>query len=556
MDDHPRESEQGPADETRALAALVDEAPVGLALLDADLRYLRCNAALGRITGAPPRAHIGRALGEFAAPALREELVLAARLALARGKPVSGVELEGRTLRRPDVERRWILDFRPVPSGNGGPPLLSMSALEVTLERRASGQQALTAALAQAVSIDDVARAALAQTLPLAGGAHGAVSVLDADGRTLRVVQRQTAPDTIEKSWTRYSLDDPLPVSDALHTETPVLVESRAELLARYPALIGRDLADGESVAYLPLVSGGRGLGVMTIGFRNPRTFGGEFVALLRSAAGQTAVAIERAQLYERERRTAAVLQQALLPPTLPPIPGLDVAARFRPGAAGVEIGGDFYDAFPIDGRSWGLVIGDITGKGVDAAALTSLTRFTLRAAAHLKSAPSTVLDALNVAVREGSRDELCTAAFGRLTLRDDRVELVLACGGHPAPILVRDGSAAAVGCTGPLIGLADGLHFDECRLRLEPGDAVVLYTDGLTDAGTPAQMLDEEELAELVARFAAEGADASQLAERLIAHALELSAAPRDDIAILVLKVPERVRGRGRAERLVADAV
>ena len=265
----------------------------------------------------------------------------------------------------------------------------------------------------------------------------------------------------------------------------------------------------------------------MSIGFTSARVFGPEFVALLEAVAGQTAVAIERAQLYERERRTASVLQQALLPPTLPPIPGLDIAARFRPGAAGVEIGGDFYDAFPIDGRSWGLVIGDITGKGVDAAALTSLTRYTLRAAAHLKGSPSAVLDALNVAVREGSRDELCTAAFGRLTLDDDGVELVLACGGHPAPILIHEGSAAGVNCTGPLIGLSDGLRFDECRLSLQPGDAVVLYTDGLTDAGTPSQMLDDEALAALVARLTVDAADAGELAERLLQHALDLSPTP-----------------------------
>ena len=555
MDDESRVSQPGPAAEAQALAALVDEAPVGLALLDADLRYLRCNAALGRITGAPPHAHIGHRLGDFAEPALREELLLAARLALG-GTPVAGVELEGHTLRRPDAERRWVLDFRPVPQPDGAPPLLSMSALEVTLERRAGGQQALTAGLAQAASIDDVARAALEHTLPLTGASHGTVSVADPDGRTLRVVQCRSVPNPVETSWRRYSLDDAVPVSDALRRAVPVLVESRAELLARYPALIGRELPGGESVAYLPLASGGRALGVLSIGFAGRQTFGADFVALLEAVAAQTAVAIERAQLYERERRTAAVLQQALLPPTLPPIPGLDIAACFRPGAAGVEIGGDFYDAFPIDGRSWGLVIGDITGKGVDAAALTSLTRYTLRAAAHLESSPSAVLDALNVAVREGSRDELCTAAFGRLTLGDDAVELSLACGGHPAPVLVRGGSASGVECTGPLIGLADGLRFDECDVRLEPGDAVVLYTDGLTDAGAPAQMLDDDALAALVGRLASDGADAGELAERLLDHALGVATSPRDDIAILVVKVPERVRAGQPPLAMLADAV
>ena len=556
MTDPPRVSSSGPAVESQALAALVDGAPIGLALLDGELRYLRANAALGKITGAAPEAHLGKILGEFAEPGLREELVLAARLALGGGEPVSGVELEGRTLRRPDSERRWVIDFHPIRQANGAPPLLAMSAREVTLERRAGGQQALTAALAQAASIDDVARAALRHVIPLAGASQASVSIADPDGRTLRVVQRQSVPDEVEKSWLRYSLDEPLPVSDALGHQTPVLVESRAELLARYPALIGRDVSDGESVAYLPLISGGRPLGVLTVGFAKAHPFGGDFVSLLGAAAGQTAVALERAQLYERERRTAAVLQQALLPPTLPPIPGLDIAARFRPGAAGVDIGGDFYDAFPIDGSSWGLVIGDITGKGVDAAALTSLARYTLRAAAHLKKSPSAVLDALNVAVREGSRDELCTAAFGRLTISGDRVELSLACGGHPPPILLHEGSAAGVDCTGPLIGLADGPRFDECSVALAPGDAIVLYTDGLTDAGAPADMLDEDELAELIGRVDADAADADMLADRLLEHALGVSPSPRDDIAILVLKVPERVRVGRRSTTLFADAI
>jgi PAS domain S-box-containing protein len=553
MTDKPRVLSTDAGDDVTALSALVDGAQIGLALLDDELRYVRVNAALAEITGAPTDGHVGHQLGTFAAPALRRELHLAARLALGRARAVTGVELEGRTLHRPDAERRWVIDFHPVPRGDGGPPLVAMSAREVTLERQAERQQALIAAVAAAPTVGDVARMLLHHGVPLTGATRGSLSLLQADGRTMRLLDSEDVPEVVAQGWRRFSIDDRLPGPDALRRGATVVAESRADLLRRYPELPEKRLSDGDSFAFVPLHSSSGPIGVLTLIFTERRPFSAEFVSLLESVADQGAVALERAQLYERERRTASVLQQALLPPTLPPIPGLDLAGRFRAGAAGFEIGGDFYDAFPIDAQSWGLVIGDITGKGVDAAALTSLTRYTVRAAAHLEPDPAAVLAALNVAVREGAPGELCTAVFGRLVLHDEHVELTLACGGHPAPIVARGASAAGVRCMGPLIGLDDDLRFGQCTVRLEPGDAVVLYTDGLTDAAAPTVILDEERLSRIVADLSS--GDADQIATELVERAVGATPSPRDDIAVLVLKVPERVSGGPAPVTLVSGA-
>ncbi|MFC8228111.1 PP2C family protein-serine/threonine phosphatase [Streptomyces sp. NPDC057287] len=197
---------------------------------------------------------------------------------------------------------------------------------------------------------------------------------------------------------------------------------------------------------------------------------------------------------HERERlqRLATTLQRTLIPPTLEPVPGLEVAARYH-FADSDELGGDFYDLFPLAPGRWGFFMGDVRGKGASAAVVTSLARYTLRAAAVSDPVPATVLANLNSAlIREFQEDEprFCTVIFGLLTSEGEGTgfHVVLAGGGHPPAVFLRaDGSADHVPTPGgQLVGVVSDAQFTTATVELGPGDTLLLYTDGLTEARTP----------------------------------------------------------------------
>jgi serine phosphatase RsbU (regulator of sigma subunit) len=281
-------------------------------------------------------------------------------------------------------------------------------------------------------------------------------------------------------------------------------------------------------------------LGALSFMFAHPITFDEDERALLLALASQSAVALARARLYEREHTVAQTLQASLLPRALPAIAGLDLAARLEAGAPGVDVGGDFYDAFEIAEGVWGLAVGDVCGKGIDAAALTALARHTLRAAAHERPTPAAVLEVLNRAVLAESRPgQFLTAIFGRLEpLPGGRFRLVFACGGHPPPVLLDgDGEPRPLACSGTLLGVVEDPELVDATVELDVGDTLLLYTDGLTEAGAPARTLTTGEVAELLASV--RGETASQTAEACLRAALAASGgAIRDDIAVLVAQV------------------
>jgi phosphoserine phosphatase RsbU/P len=195
----------------------------------------------------------------------------------------------------------------------------------------------------------------------------------------------------------------------------------------------------------------------------------------------------ERARLQD----LVATLQRSLLPPVLPVVPGLDAAAYYY-AASPDELGGDFYDLFPLSGLSWGLFLGDVCGKGARAAALTSLIRYTLRTAAVYDGDPATVLRTLNTALHEQYLNDdrsFCTVIFGVLRPDGDGFTVTLARGGHAAPLLMRaDGTADYLPMPlGPLIGAWADVVFTTTTIRLNPADTLLLFTDGLTEARAPA---------------------------------------------------------------------
>ena len=263
-------------------------------------------------------------------------------------------------------------------------------------------------------------------------------------------------------------------------------------------------------------------------------------LVLAGELARRAAIAIDNSRVHAELRDTARTLQEGLLPPHLPAVRGLELAARFRPAGAGMQVGGDFYDIFETGSGEWGVAVGDVCGKGADAAALTSLTRYTVRAAAMYEHDPAGVLRVLNEALlRQRGDFRFTTIAYCMVDLRSEPRILRVSTGGHPRPLLLRsNGEVLPVGAAGPLLGVIRDPRFGEEQLELGEGDTLVLYTDGLTDALAPDRMLTERDLLRALAHC--HGLSAGEISQQLESVALgaDTTRAPRDDIALVVAKL------------------
>jgi sigma-B regulation protein RsbU (phosphoserine phosphatase) len=247
----------------------------------------------------------------------------------------------------------------------------------------------------------------------------------------------------------------------------------------------------------------------------------------------------QRAEASEQEARALAqTLQQTLIPPAPPVIPGLDLAAAYHPAGHGAEVGGDFYDVFRVGPDEWVVTLGDVCGKGYDAAIVTTLVRHTIRALTVGERSPARVLAGLDGVLRNHDTDRFCTAVVLRLAHAVDGWQLTAALGGHPAPLLVRrDGTAESIGGRGPLLGVLDDARFTDEELRLGPGDAVFLYTDGVLEGRRGPEMFGEERLSATIERV---GAHPAELVAEVVRGVLEFSDGTlRDDVALLAFGVP-----------------
>ena len=238
----------------------------------------------------------------------------------------------------------------------------------------------------------------------------------------------------------------------------------------------------------------------------------------------------------ERYAHLARTLQKSLLPPQMPAVQGFELAARYRPAGEGNEVGGDFFDVFRVGEKSRAIVMGDVCGKGPKAAALTGLTRHTVRTAARYEERPSGVLRVLNDAVlREDLIDQFCTVAYGRIEPHGDTATLTLANGGHPLPLILRaDGSVEQAGVPGSILGVLEDPDLTDSSLELNKGDAVVLFTDGVTEERGPD--IEDEWLITMLP--ALRGLNANSIVDSIERAAVDyLPGEPRDDIALLVLR-------------------
>jgi PAS domain S-box-containing protein len=471
------------------LDAVYSQTPAGLALLDLDLRFVRVNAAMAAINGAALEAHIGRRFDEVL-PGLDPRLFAALDEVVRSGQDSPELEVRGETPAEPGVERTWSVTYYPVRE-HGEVVGIGAVVLDITDRKRVEAERA--------AAFEGERRARDRATLLAEAGV---------------VLDSSLDPDEAAAAFERFCVP-------RFADRCSVAMGSAGQ----------RDADAGELV--VPLTARGRTFGSITFGTGNGRSFTSDDRTLAQDLGSRAALALDNARLYRERAHVAQTLQASLLPERLPDVPGIVFAARFEPHGAATEVGGDFYDVFELDEERWAVVIGDVCGKGAEAAALTALARYTLRAAAPL--APVEALRHLNQAILR-QRDDLrfITMVYAELDLRGGRVRVSMANGGHPPPLLLRpSGSGEIVSCRGTLIGVTPDPDLEECVVELEAGDVLALYTDGVTEASHSRPLDGEDILTALSGVFTADAvADGLQRLARLD------GAPARDDVAILTFQV------------------
>ncbi len=248
----------------------------------------------------------------------------------------------------------------------------------------------------------------------------------------------------------------------------------------------------------------------------------------------------QRAEASElRAQALARTLSATLIPPSPPRIPGLEVSAGYRPAGDGEEVGGDFYDIFQVGTDDWVVALGDVCGKGVQAAVVTSLVRHTLRALAVHTLDPSELLETLNDVLMEQALDRFCTAVVVRLRRHQDGAwTATLSAGGHPLPLLLpgAEQRIQVVGQPGSLIGVMPTVTCTSTTVTLSPGDLLVTYTDGVTEGRRGPEFYGDDRLY----RSVVENRDAARPAEHILERVMDFqSGSARDDIAVVAIRVP-----------------
>lgn len=265
--------------------------------------------------------------------------------------------------------------------------------------------------------------------------------------------------------------------------------------------------------------------------------FHAEDVEFSARLAARAAIALDSARLYEERGQIATVLSSALRPPSLPDVEHLRLAARYRPAAEHIDLGGDFYDVLG-SGRDWLITLGDVCGKGVEAAAVTGRTRQSIRTAAHFDRQPAALLRALNSVLHEAGTDPFVTVLCARMHVAPDgaHADVELAAAGHPAPILLRsDGHVEQLEIFGAACGMVSGVEYRTISLRLQRGDTLLMFTDGVDEAHGAQGLFGVDRLLALLPAYA--GAAPDVVCEAVEQHVVEyVDGRPHDDIALLAV--------------------
>lgn len=288
----------------------------------------------------------------------------------------------------------------------------------------------------------------------------------------------------------------------------------------------------------VPLIARGQRLGTLAVGRHQRHRHDPDEVSVLEDVARRAALAIENARIHAERRRVAQTLQQSLLPPVLPVVEGIGFAAEYVPTGDDAEVGGDFYDVVPLPDGRWLVVIGDVSGKGVQAAAVTGLVRDVIRVLVGDGKPLPEVLGRLNETLVERGGGRYCTLALAAVGPGDGgQLDVSLHLAGHDRPVLLHGGGGAGfVGTGGTALGLLDAISTPTAEIALKPGDALIFYTDGVTERRRGRELFGTDRLRESAAPLAGYSADV--VAARLRATAIAFSVEPpRDDIAVLVLR-------------------
>jgi sigma-B regulation protein RsbU (phosphoserine phosphatase) len=345
-------------------------------------------------------------------------------------------------------------------------------------------------------------------------------------------------------TWGRLKLET---AAHADEQSLPQLYASMQEtgpdsVMARLPAALraGGQVAlpaPTEGIA-IPLIARGQLLGTLSVGRHPHRRHEPDEIAVLQDVARRAALAVDNARIHAERRSVARTLQRSLLPPALPTVPGLGFGAAYVPTGDAAEVGGDFYDVVSLRDRHWLVAIGDVSGKGVQAAAVTGLVREVIRALARGGRPMPEILERVNETLVERGRGRYCTLALATVLVTEDaRVEAALHLAGHEPPLVVRgDGRTLSAGATGTALGLLDTISCPVEMVYLDPGDTLVFYTDGVTERRRGKELFGRQRLRDAAAPLSHYSAEV--IAARLRTATLGFSAEPpRDDIALLVLR-------------------
>ncbi|MGW4875137.1 SpoIIE family protein phosphatase [Streptomyces sp. NPDC004262] len=500
---------------------IVKQSPIGLAVLDTRLRFVSVNPALERLNGVPAEEHLGRTLREVL-PHLDADALESAYLRVLRtGEPVIDRSVVGRTPAAPDEEHIWSLSVYRLEDALDNVLGVATSVVDITEPYRA-GVEAENARRRLAVIADASAR--IGTTLDLERTAAeladvavpeladvAAVDLLDrvvegrrstlgpAEPAVLRAlavraereayaVQAADTPGTVA----RYAPDRL--VTECVRTGEAVLVRQVGDAdlprIARSPeaaALLRR--AGLHSYLAVPLIARGEVLGALDLKrTRNPAPFDDDDLLLARELASRAAVQIDNARWYQNARTNALTLQRSMLPAHDRVTNGLEVASRYQPAGATVEVGGDWFDVIPLDGDRTALVVGDVMGSGINAAATMGRLRTATNTLASLGLDPAVLLDHLEKTTSGLDQSiATCVYAVHDPLLRQFRI----ANAGHLPPVRVRPGRPPELLDlpTGVPLGVG-GIPFSTTTVDFEPGDELVLYTDGLVE--TRSHSLDE----------------------------------------------------------------
>ncbi|MEU0588189.1 SpoIIE family protein phosphatase [Streptomyces sp. NPDC006132] len=519
-------------------ARMVSRLPYGLVSLDLHGRVGFVNAAAAELLNVPVSRLLGTQLWA-SVPWLNDPVYEDRyRAALMSQHTTSFVAL------RPPGE--W-LSFRLYPSTTGLSVRITRSRAVSEMNRAApppDGKPSrlvtmsqvldLASALTEAVGVQDVVQLVADEIAPAVGSQ--ALVVLGSRANRLRVLGHRGYPDAhVVERFDGMPLTEPTPGTQVLKTGVPAFFETQEQLERLYPARLMTP--DGFAAwAYLPLIAQGRPVGTCVLSYAEPHPFPTEERAVMTSLAGLIAQALERALLYDAKHRLAHGLQEALLPHSLPSLPGVEAAARYVPATQGMDIGGDFYDLVRTQGMA-AAVIGDVQGHNVTAAGLMGQVRTAVRAYTAVGQAPEEVMRSTNRLLLDLGSELFASCLYLRLDPAHGRA--VMSRAGHPPPLLRRpDGRVRVLDLAGgPLLGIDASAVYPTTEVALPPGSLLVLYTDGLVESpGTDF----EEALADLGRRLTDAGdRPLDELADSLVRHRrLHTDGEERlDDIALLLLR-------------------